>query len=131
MLALPLRSTLVALTLAALAGVANAAAIQPFSMAALKAAQAHGQPILVDAHADWCPTCRAQAPTIMAISKDPAYSRLVILKLDYDNQVQEKRALGIQHQSTLIAFAGARETARATGITDPGAIRALAASAVR
>ena len=131
MLALPLRSTLVALTLATLAGAANAAAIQPFSMAALKAAQAHGQPVLVDAHADWCPTCRAQAPTISAISKDPAYSRLVILKLDYDNQVQEKRALGIQHQSTLIAFAGARETARATGITDPGAIRALAASALR
>jgi len=126
-----LRSALAALALTAMAGAANAAAIQPFTTAALKDAQAHGQPVLVDAHADWCPTCRAQAPTISSISKDPAFSRLVILKLDYDKQVQEKRALGIQHQSTLIAFAGPRETARATGITDPGAIRALAASALR
>jgi thiol-disulfide isomerase/thioredoxin len=126
-----LRSTIAALALAALAGVSNAAAIQPFTTAALRAAQAHGQPVLVDAHADWCPTCRAQAPTISAISKDPAFSRLVILKLDYDKQIQEKRALGIQHQSTLIAFAGPRETARATGVTDPGAIRALATSALR
>jgi len=128
---LKLRSTIAALALSAMAFAANAAAIQPFSTAALKAARAHGQPVLVDAHADWCPTCRAQAPTIFAISRDPAYSRLVILKLDYDKQVQEKRALGIQHQSTLIAFAGARETARATGVTDPTAIRALAASALR
>ena len=127
----PLRSALAALALAATASAASAAAIQPFTTTALKDAQARRRPVLVDAHADWCPTCRAQAPTISAISKDPAFSRLVILKLDYDKQVQEKRALGIQHQSTLIAFAGPRETARATGITDPGAIRALAASALR
>lgn len=126
-----LRSALVAVVLAATTSAANAAAIQPFTAGALKDAQAHGQPVLVDAHADWCPTCRAQAPTISAISRDPAFSRLVILKLDYDKQVQEKRALGIRQQSTLIAFAGAKETARATGITDPGAIRKLAASALR
>ena len=125
-----LRSTLAALALSAMAVAANATAIQPFSTAAFKAAQAHGQPVLVDAHADWCPTCRAQAPTISSISKDPAFARLVILKLDYDHQDQEKRTLGIRHQSTLIAFTGSRETARATGITDPGAIRTLAASAL-
>ena len=61
----------------------------------------------------------------------PLSRRLVILKLDYDHQTQEKRDLGIRQQSTLIAFSGARETARATGITDPNAIRALAATALR
>ncbi len=121
--------TFAALALILLAGAANAA-IRPFSTAAFQAAQTHGQPILVDAHADWCPTCRAQAPTLSAISKDPAFARLVILKLDYDHQDQEKRALGIRHQSTLIAFAGSRESGRATGITDPAAIRALAATAL-
>lgn len=125
------RSLLAALALVAAAGAAHAAPIQPFNLQALRAAQAHGQPILVDAHADWCPTCRAQAPTISAISRDPAFARLVIMKLDYDRQTQEKRILGIQHQSTLIAFAGTREAARSTGVTDPGAIRALAASALR
>ena len=131
MLALPLRSTLVALTLAALAGVANAAAIQPFSMAALKAAQAHGQPILVDAHADWCPTCRAQAPTISAIAADPAFQRLVILKLDFDKQVAEERGLGVRQQSTLIAFKGRQETGRLVGVTDANQIKALASGSLR
>jgi thiol-disulfide isomerase/thioredoxin len=131
MTALRPRLALAALAFSAIASLAQAAPIQPFTLQALKAAQAHGQPILVDAHADWCPTCRAQAPTISSISKDPAFAKLVILKLDYDHQDQEKRILGIQHQSTLIAFAGPRESARATGITDPAAIRALAASALR
>ncbi len=109
----------------------HAAPIRPFTTAALRAAEARGLPVLVDAHADWCPTCRAQAPTINALSHDPAFARLVILKLDYDTQVDEKRSLNIRHQSTLIAFAGARETARSTGVTDPAAIRALAATALR
>jgi thioredoxin 1 len=121
----------IASSVALLAVAAQAAPIQPFSSHALAAAQAKGLPVLVDAHADWCPTCRAQAPTISALSRDPAYSRLVILKLNYDTQVAEKRALNIQHQSTLIAFAGDRETGRSTGVTDPAAIRALAASALR
>jgi thiol-disulfide isomerase/thioredoxin len=110
---------------------AFAAPIQPFSDRAFHAAQAKGEPILVDAHADWCPTCRAQAPTLDAISKDRSFAHLVILRLDYDHQTMEKRELGIRNQSTLIAFSGARESARATGITDPGAIRALAATALR
>ncbi|GLQ97031.1 thioredoxin family protein [Dyella mobilis] len=104
--------------------------IQPFTTAALKAAQAEGKPILVDAYADWCPTCRKQAPTIEAISKDPAFDKLVILRLDYDNQGKEKKALGITTQSTLIAFDGGKETGRSVGITDPAQIKSLAQSAL-
>ena len=111
--------------------VAHAGPIQPFSTRTFEAAKASGRPILVDAHADWCPTCRAQAPTISALSRNPAFARLVILKLDYDKQVDEKRALNIRHQSTLIAFAGSRETGRSTGVTDPMQIQALAASALQ
>jgi thiol-disulfide isomerase/thioredoxin len=109
----------------------HAAPEQPFSNAAFKTAQAKGEPILVDAHASWCPTCRAQAPTIAAISRDPAFSRLVILTLDYDHQNDAKQALGIRKQSTLIAFAGSQERSRSVGVTDPAAIRTLAASALR
>src|SRR5260370_22292579 len=109
---------------------AFAAPIQPFSDQAFHAAQAKGEPILVDAHADWCPTCRAQAPTLDAISKDHSFAHLVILRLDYDHQTLEKRELGIRHQRTLIAFSRARESARPTGITDPNAISAPAATAL-
>jgi thiol-disulfide isomerase/thioredoxin len=97
----------------------------------LNAAQRAGKPVLVDVHADWCPTCRRQAPTIEALSRDPAFSRLVILKLDYDTQPAERTALGVRMQSTLIVFNGSRERGRAVGITDPAKIRALAASALK
>ena len=109
---------------------ALAAPIQPFSTAALKAAQAAGEPVLVDAYASWCPTCRKQAPTIDAMANDPAFAKLVILRLDYDNQAAEKQALGITTQSTLIAYHGNKEVGRTVGITDPGQIKSLAESAL-
>jgi thioredoxin 1 len=115
----------------AIAAPAAAQPIQPFSLAALKAAQARGEPILVDAFAPWCPTCRAQAPTLDAIAAAPAYARLVILRLDYDHQVAEKKALGIGQQSTLIAFKGNREVGRTLGVTQPDQIRALAATPLK
>ena len=118
MKSLRLLAGLSAFALIAFAAPAIAGPVQPFSTAALRAAQTAGRPVLVDVHADWCPTCRRQAPTVTEISRDPAFAKLVILKLDYDSQVAEKKALGVRMQSTLIAFKGARETARATGITD-------------
>jgi len=104
--------------------------VQPFTTAALKAAQAAGKPVLVDAYASWCPTCRKQAPTIDAMASDPAFAKLVILRLDYDSQSAEKRQLGIVQQSTLIAFDGNKETGRLVGVTDPDQIKKLAQSAL-
>jgi thioredoxin 1 len=104
--------------------------IQPFSTAALKAAQAKGEPVLVDAYASWCPTCRKQAPTIDAMANDPAFAKLVILRLDYDNQTAEKRDLGIVQQSTLIVYRGDKEVGRQVGLTDPQQIKTLADSAL-
>ena len=68
-----------------------------------QAAQRTGQTVLVDVHADWCLTCREQVPSAEATSRDPAVSRLVILKLDCDGQATERRALGVTKQSMLIA----------------------------
>ena len=120
-----------AFALATIAAPAAAQPIRSYSPAALRMAQARGLPVLVDVHADWCPTCRTQAPTIAAISRDPAFAKLVILKLDFDAQVPERRALGVGKQSTLIVYRGTAERGRATGITDPSQIRALAATALR
>lgn len=112
------------------ATLAQAAPIQPFTAAALAAAQAQGRSILVDVHADWCPTCRAQAPIISAIAKDPAFEKLVILKLDYDKQVAEEHALGVRQQSTLIAFKGRQESGRLVGVTDSTQIKGLASASL-
>ena len=122
------------LSLAALAVIAapvQAQPVKPFSIAALKAAQAAGKPVLVDVFAPWCPTCRAQAPTIEKLATDPAYKNLVILRLDYDNQVAEKKMLGVRKQSTLIAFKGTKEVGRIVGVTDARQLRTFAATALR
>ncbi|WP_084250111.1 thioredoxin family protein [Sphingomonas mali] len=117
--------------LAFLAAPVQAQPVRPFSLAALKAAQAAGQPVLVDAFAPWCPTCRAQAPTIDRLATDPDYRKLVILRLDYDHQKAEKKALGITQQSTLIAFKGNREVGRSVGVTDPAQLKTFAAAPLR
>jgi thiol-disulfide isomerase/thioredoxin len=110
---------------------AAAQPIRPFSTGALKTAQAKGEPILVDAFAPWCPTCRAQAPTLDAIAASPNYARLVILRLDFDHQIDEKKALGINQQSTLIAFKGTKEVGRTLGVTLPEQIKAFAAAPLK
>jgi thioredoxin 1 len=124
--------TLLPLAVLAFASVPAAAQpIRPFSTAALKAAQAKGEPVLVDAFAPWCPTCRAQAPTLDAIAASPDYAKLVILRLDYDHQIAEKKALGINQQSTLIAFKGSREVGRTLGVTQADQIKAFAATPLK
>lgn len=106
------------------------AELRPFTTEAFHAAQEAGQPILVDAHAGWCPICARQKPTINAMATDPAFADLVIFKLNYDKQRAEKQELGIRRQSTLIAFAGKTETGRSVGVTNAEKIRALASTAL-
>jgi len=124
-------AALIAMPLALVATAAPAAPVKPFSFAALKAAQAAGQPILVDVYAPWCPTCRAQAPTIDALATNPATKQLVILRVDFDHQDTEKAYLHVNKQSTLIAYKGSKEIGRSLGITDPNQINALAISTLR
>jgi len=126
-----LRALVPSVALGLIVAPAVAQPVRPFSLAALKAAQARGEPILIDAFAPWCPTCRTQAPTIDALITDPAFAKLVVLRFDYDHQAAEKKLLGITHQSTLIAYKGSKETGRSAGITDSEQIRALAASTLR
>lgn len=104
---------------------AQAAEFRPYTAAALQAARADGRPVLVHVHADWCPVCRAQAPLIRSLSTGAAYDQLLVLTLDFDHQKAERKALGVNKQSTLIAYAGGREVGRSIGQTSPDDIRAM------
>ncbi len=129
---MPIRVLFAALlALPLLGGAARAATELPYTPAAFAQSQQEGRPILVHVWASWCPTCRAQAPTISALEADPANAKLVVFKVDFDAQKDVVRALGARSQSTLIAFRGATETGRSAGDTDPASIRALVAKAVR
>lgn len=120
---------LVALVASLYAVAARAEIGTPFTPAAFEAAQKAGKPILIDVHAPWCPVCRAQAPTLAVLPAVPEFDGLTIFSVDFDSQKDVLRSLGVQKQSTLIVFAGPKETGRSVGDTNPDTIRALVATA--
>ncbi len=110
---------------------AEAVEYAPFSRTAFDAAQAAGQPILVDVAAWWCPVCASQEHTIKAATSDPRYTHLTIFKINYDKQKAEWKSFGVAKQGTLIAFKGHREIGRIAFQTDKTQITNLLQSTVR
>jgi thioredoxin 1 len=104
--------------------------IRPFSPAEFGAAQKAGKPILVEIHADWCPTCKAQAPIIGELRKEPRFKDLVVFRVDFDGQKEAVKQFGARQQSTLITFKGSAEAGRSVGDTSKAAIGSLLAKAI-
>ncbi len=98
---------------------------QPFSEAAFNRLLATGQPVVVDFHADWCPTCRAQAPVIKDLASSPEYSNVTVLIANYDTELALRKSLNVVQQSTLVAFHHRKEVARSTGVTSRAGLAAL------
>jgi thioredoxin 1 len=103
---------------------------QPFDQKAFEAAQVAGKPILVEVTASWCPTCKAQAPTLSRLRNDPRFKEMVSFDIDFDLQKDLLRKFNVQKQSTLIVFKGKQEAGRSTGETDPGSIEDLLGKAI-
>ena len=97
----------------------------PFSAEAFKAAQAAGSPILVEIHASWCPTCKAQGPILDRLAADPKFKDLKIFRVDFNSMKSALKAFNAQSQSTLIVFRGTTERARSIGDTKQASIAAL------
>jgi thioredoxin 1 len=102
-----------------------AATVAPFTQQAFAASARAGKPILLHVSVPWCPTCARQRPILDQIAADPAFKDLVIHKVDFDHQKDVLHAMGVQMQSTLIAFHGKTEEGRSAGDTDPKSIRVL------
>ena len=98
---------------------------RPFDNAAFDAAQEAGKPVLVEIHADWCPTCKAQKPVLDKLSGQPKYSGIERFRVDYDAQKDQVKRFKAKMQSTLVVYRGKDEVARSVGETDEGKIRAL------
>jgi thiol-disulfide isomerase/thioredoxin len=103
----------------------RADATVPYSDGAFKAAQVAGQPILIEVHAGWCPTCKAQKPIIDKLAEAPKFKNLKIFRVDFDDMKPVVKAFGAQMQSTLIVFKGATEIGRSVGDTREASIAAL------
>ena len=99
-----------------------------YEPAAFAAAQQAGQTIFVAVHADWCPSCRAQRPTLASVFGDAAFHDAVAFIVDFDTDREFVRQYQIRYQTTLIVFKGRTETGRSLGEQDPERIRALFAT---
>ena len=115
---------------AMLSGAARAAETVPYTPALFDAAQKAGKSILVEIHAPWCPTCKAQAPILSSIEKGAAYKNLLVVHVDFDSQKDAVQRFGARMQSTLITFKSGKETGRSVGDTNADSLAALLAKAI-
>ena len=101
-----------------------------FTDANFDAAVKAGRSILVEIHAPWCPTCKAQAPILSELQKAAKFKDLLVMRVDFDSQKDAVRRLGARSQSTLIVFKRGEETGRSVGDTNRGSIATLLDKAV-
>lgn len=102
------------------------AAVTPYDPATFNQARKDGGPVLLMVHADWCPTCRAQAPVVDKLAARPEFARFRIFRMDYD---KEKNgfvlAFRVNRQSALLVFKDGKEVGRSIGETNEEAIAKL------
>lgn len=97
----------------------------PFTQSAFDQALKAGDPILVEIHADWCPTCKAQDAVMGPLESKPRFGRLKVFRVDFDSQKDVVRKFNARMQSTLIVFKGGAEVGRSVGDTDGNSIEML------
>ncbi|MBU2588172.1 MAG: thioredoxin family protein [Alphaproteobacteria bacterium] len=100
-----------------------APAWQDYTPAAFARAQDAGKTIVVDVHAVWCPTCKAQAPTLDALRQEPRLKDAVFFKVDFDKEKAFLRQHRIPRQSTVLVFRGKQESMRSIAESRPKQLR--------
>ena len=128
----PMKSLMAAVLSVVLSSFASfaVAAELPFNQAQFDATRSAGRPVAVVFHADWCPTCRAQAPVLKELAETPALKSLTLYVANFDSEKALKRSLGVTQQSTIVVFKGGKEIARSTGDTQRDRLDALLKQAV-
>ena len=112
------------LALVLLASLASAAEV-PFDQAQFDSAKAAGKPVAVVFHANWCPTCRAQAPLLKDLARQPEFAPVTLYIANYDTEKGLKKSLSVTKQSTIVVFKGGKEAARSTGDTQESSLASL------
>lgn len=120
---------LIALLLLASATLVQALEITPYSAAALAAAQAAGKPVALHFHADWCPTCRAQAKSLAALVAIKGLD-LTVFTVDYDKEADLKKRFHVNSQSTVVVLKGVKESGRLSGDSSVERLRDVLTSAL-
>ena len=101
------------------------AAEEAFTQAAFDRLQQQGAPILVSIYANWCPTCRAQAPILKKLLEQEEFKPIHALRVDFDQQKDIVNTFKVVKQSTLIVFKDGKEADRSLGSTSEQSIETL------
>lgn len=107
-----------------------ASAVKPYNKASFDKALGSAQAVVVHVHADWCPVCRKQQPTIQSLAADPAMKNVAFVQVDFDNDRDFLKTYKVSNQSTILVFRGGKEVARLNGVTDPDQIKKKLQAAV-
>lgn len=100
-----------------------AAEFKPFDRDEFNRLMQEGKPILIDAYADWCPTCKRQLKILDPIIKEVGFSNFTAFKIDYDTDKQTLKDFGIHRQSTLVLLNQGKEVRRSIAETDATRLR--------
>lgn len=110
---------------------AAGAVTETFSEARFKELQAAAALILVDVHADWCPTCKQQGKALDAYEATHTEVKLYRLVVDFDTQKEWVKHFKAPRQSTLVLYRGSQQRWFSVAETRPEEIaKALNAAAV-
>ncbi len=96
----------------------QAAELKAYDKASFDAAVSAGQPVVVQIHADWCPTCKKQDAALKEILTPSAFKQVTLFKADFDKESELKKQLKVTKQSTLVLFKGGKELVQSRGVTD-------------
>lgn len=120
---------LASLVLAVATCAAHALTVTPYTPEAVSQALSEKKPIALDFHADWCPTCRAQAKSLNQLKSVPNLD-VTVFVVDYDKNVALRKQLKVSAQSTIVVFKAGKESARLIGQTEPDQIKAVLQTAL-
>ena len=109
---------------------ADTAGWQTYDEAEFVMAQGKGKTIVVDVYADWCPTCRAQAPILDQLRKERQNGDTLFVKVNFDEEKAFLREHRVPRQSTVLVFKGKKEVARSIAQTDRSALRGVVLNAL-
>lgn len=122
---------LIAIFTAVTASVASAQDWTAYTPQSFAAAQSEGKTLVVHIHAVWCPTCKAQMPTLDELKAESGMSKVVFMRVDFDKEKDFLKTHRVATQSTILVFKGEKETARSVAETDRGRLRSLILGAVQ
>ena len=103
----------------------------PYDAQSFERTRAAKRTLVVDVHADWCPTCRAQAPILDELRKDRRLRNVSFVRVDWDDDKDFVRRYRVARQSTILVFRDGKETDRSIAETDRARLRAFVLTAAR